>query len=716
MLKKTKLTSFLLLIHLFAWSQNAFDSIIVGQTKNFLPNEVVTYTFNYCSKNLETDPYTVFNILIGLKNYLNEHTNIKQWPSYYYQLANFYLLTDQPDSALLNYNKSLSYQGKLSAQTLLKTNLAVSYIHSIKNNITESFSILSKINDKIQHENSPELLGLLHKQYAINNVHEENYSAASIQFQKAINYFKQINDTIKIAQTNNELGHMYVKLGNYPMAIDFFEKAESIFRKSGCKWHLANNQLKIGETHFYASHLPDALRYLVSAEALFKHFGSPNKLLHVYLEKGKTYTALRNFDQAKLYLFKALNISEEQTHKPQYSTILLNIGNMHYKRELYRKAQIFYLKSLDHCSLPDTKLSLYDKLSDINSKLKNFSEAYKYQVLYNGMQRNILLNQINTKEKQLKREFERQYSNAESEKALMQKELAILIESKNKRKNIFRTTLFTLLVVILFLLIILLRKRSSNKKLQVQLRETIKLQRDEISKNTEMFDHLSKSSERILNLSTKNIWEPFWVLENITNEIVDQEFKEDLNINSKAFDDDQLIMARNLLENILYWSMNQQKQIELHPNVYTIDQLLKPIIKTQTIRAKAKKITLKYNQSLTNKLYIDKQTVQVALRNIIENAIKFSTLNGYITVTVKPSNKFTEVVIHDDGVGMTKEQIKSLFTNSKPHQASGTHGEKGVGLGLNLAKDFVEINFGKLSIESSVAYGTTVTVLLPNKD
>jgi len=113
-------------------------------------------------------------------------------------------------------------------------------------------------------------------------------------------------------------------------------------------------------------------------------------------------------------------------------------------------------------------------------------------------------------------------------------------------------------------------------------------------------------------------------------------------------------------------------------------------------------------------VYTDKITSEVAIRNIIENAIKFSTLNGKITIRVEENNNSVEIIIVDNGVGMTKDQISALFSVRKPYMAAGTHGEKGVGLGLSLTKEFIERNLGTLKIESSIALGTSVSIILPS--
>jgi signal transduction histidine kinase len=71
------------------------------------------------------------------------------------------------------------------------------------------------------------------------------------------------------------------------------------------------------------------------------------------------------------------------------------------------------------------------------------------------------------------------------------------------------------------------------------------------------------------------------------------------------------------------------------------------------------------------------------------------------------------VSVKDSGIGMTPEEINKLFLFDNPMVKKGTSSEKGTGLGLILCKKFVEMNKGKLLIESQVGVGSVFTVVLP---
>ena len=82
-------------------------------------------------------------------------------------------------------------------------------------------------------------------------------------------------------------------------------------------------------------------------------------------------------------------------------------------------------------------------------------------------------------------------------------------------------------------------------------------------------------------------------------------------------------------------------------------------------------------------------------RNLVSNAIKFSNQQGSINIISTFDDKFIEISVKDDGIGMSKETIESLFDNEKINSRIGTTNEQGSGLGLFLCKDFVEKHGGK---------------------
>jgi signal transduction histidine kinase len=106
--------------------------------------------------------------------------------------------------------------------------------------------------------------------------------------------------------------------------------------------------------------------------------------------------------------------------------------------------------------------------------------------------------------------------------------------------------------------------------------------------------------------------------------------------------------------------------------------------------------------------------VKTILRNLINNAIKYTNINGEIVINACELKKFVEVTIKDNGVGISNENIKKLFKVDTFHSTPGTQNEKGTGLGLLLCKEFVELHGGAIRIESETGKGSLFAFTLPH--
>tara|TARA_R110000737_G_scaffold104292_1_gene137489 strand:- start:403 stop:774 length:372 start_codon:yes stop_codon:yes gene_type:complete len=106
----------------------------------------------------------------------------------------------------------------------------------------------------------------------------------------------------------------------------------------------------------------------------------------------------------------------------------------------------------------------------------------------------------------------------------------------------------------------------------------------------------------------------------------------------------------------------------------------------------------------------DKDQVEFVIRNLINNAIKFTPRKGIVNVSVTQTSNQIKISVSDTGVGMSSEFSKNLFSIEKPKGIPGTEGEKGSGLGLVLSSEFVKRNEGEIHVVSQEAIGTTITV------
>jgi ligand-binding sensor domain-containing protein/signal transduction histidine kinase len=168
----------------------------------------------------------------------------------------------------------------------------------------------------------------------------------------------------------------------------------------------------------------------------------------------------------------------------------------------------------------------------------------------------------------------------------------------------------------------------------------------------------------------------------------------------------------NLLENLLYWSRNQQGTIDYHPQKYEINQLIEENINLLNYNAVKKGVSLHSEINHTIEAYFDKDMIKTVIRNLISNSIKF-TKTGEVKITVESNKDHVLVSISDTGSGISDENQKKLFKTDQNFTTKGTSGEKGTGLGLILCKEFVEKNRGKIWVESTMGKGSIFKFTLP---
>ncbi len=169
-----------------------------------------------------------------------------------------------------------------------------------------------------------------------------------------------------------------------------------------------------------------------------------------------------------------------------------------------------------------------------------------------------------------------------------------------------------------------------------------------------------------------------------------------------------------LLENLLQWSRSQTGSIEFYPEEFYLNELIdsNKVLVENLLKDKYIQISTIANENI--KVYADRNMINMVLRNLIANAIKF-TENGVIRIECEQDNLHVVVKIKDSGVGIDQEKIAGLFDIGISKSTHGTRGESGTGLGLILCKEFVEKNYGSIKAESEVGKGSTFTITLPTK-
>lgn len=140
------------------------------------------------------------------------------------------------------------------------------------------------------------------------------------------------------------------------------------------------------------------------------------------------------------------------------------------------------------------------------------------------------------------------------------------------------------------------------------------------------------------------------------------------------------------------------------------------IVETYRQKALEKNITLNLTCNvidLIEKVLADKDAVQRIFSNLIDNAIKYTMKNGHIIVTIEKAGIYTKVVIKDDGIGINHDELDKIFEEFYRVKNEYTTFISGTGLGLSLVKQLVELQQGKITVESIQGKGSVFTVYLP---
>lgn len=168
-----------------------------------------------------------------------------------------------------------------------------------------------------------------------------------------------------------------------------------------------------------------------------------------------------------------------------------------------------------------------------------------------------------------------------------------------------------------------------------------------------------------------------------------------------------------LLENLLDWSQVQTGMIEYSPKKVALNTLIKENIELNLNTAINKNIELSFESNELIEVEADKNMVDTIVRNLLTNAIKFTSKNGEIRIKMKRYPEKVEISIKDSGIGIPDNIKEKLFKINGKVTQRGTENESGTGLGLLLCSEFIKKHQGEIWAESEPGKGSTFKFTLP---
>jgi len=253
-------------------------------------------------------------------------------------------------------------------------------------------------------------------------------------------------------------------------------------------------------------------------------------------------------------------------------------------------------------------------------------------------------------------------------------------------------------------LIILIRDITE----RVEIQNKVRLQSEQLL-------GMNKLKDRLFSIIAHDLRGPLINLNDIIkmlNEgmITEEEFKSFVPQLSK-----NIGYTTGLLENLLFWSKSQLQGEVVKPVYFNLKEISVNILHLFENTIHEKDILIENNIQLSCKVYADKDMIQLVVRNLISNAVKFSKRGGSIKLTTRTEENYTNLCVTDTGVGISETDQKKLF-EQETFTTRGTDNEQGTGLGLLLCKDFIEKNGGSIWVESEIGKGSKFCVRIPNSN
>jgi len=253
---------------------------------------------------------------------------------------------------------------------------------------------------------------------------------------------------------------------------------------------------------------------------------------------------------------------------------------------------------------------------------------------------------------------------------------------------------------------------ANARKYQITVEQKEKLERYSLE-----LQKINQSKDKFFSIIAHDLKGPFNSLIRISDFLV-----ESIQDKNKEDIDQGINLVRQvssntyrLLLNLLEWSQSQTGNITFEPERFVLSDLIDETTELKNHQAKEKNIKIHNFVSPLLKVNADKNMLKTVLRNLISNAIKYTRHNGKIAISASFQKNNTQISVADTGIGISKENVKKLFTLENSIGTLGTNKEEGTGLGLILSKEYIKQHKGRIWVESEVEKGSIFHFTLPNR-
>lgn len=268
-------------------------------------------------------------------------------------------------------------------------------------------------------------------------------------------------------------------------------------------------------------------------------------------------------------------------------------------------------------------------------------------------------------------------------------------------------------VALIFIGLFLIKKENRDYQAEIlNSNEELYRYTQEIEKQKEELAELNNLKSKLFSVISHDLRTPLYGLRNLFKSVEQYDLPaEEIKVLIPDVVKD-LHYTTDLMENLLQWAKSQMKGESLSPQLIDMQKLIQDVQQVVRLQAENKQVYLKTKAEKPVYIYADKEMIEVVLRNLISNAIKFTPKEGEVVIDLKEDEELIEVLVRDTGTGMSEEAKNKLF-GDEHFTTKGTSNESGTGLGLMICKEFLKKNGGNIHVESELGKGSTFAFTLP---
>ena len=527
------------------------------------------------------------------------------------------------------------------------------------------------------------------------------------EYSKSLNYLfeelqlreKHPDWNILLLENNySTIGEAFRAIGTYDLALENLNKALNLSVKNKDENGKANIDNRLAAVYHEMSYKEFDTSFSFKAT---EFANKPNETAvknndtDLYLSNlniiGATYNYRNDKKSALQYYLLALNIADKFNNYADKPNIMNNIASLYNQMGDYNKAIEYALQS--HIISDKSGIKVY-RLESARCLIKSyintgdFIKACDYYEEASGLALDMYSVKKAAEISGLNKKFQDELKNQE--------------ENKNITKKFMFGSLF-LLVIIFVGAGFYLKHRN-----QVKLNKELSAKNELISSQKEQLAQSNAAKDKFFSILSHDLKNPINgllgfsnILENDFDNINESEKKEYIGYIKSSSDS-----LNKLIDKTLMWSRLQTGKIEVYKEKINLPEIVSNVIELQKVNAIRKGIILENNITGNLSVNADKYIVDTVVRNLVDNAIKFTEAGGKIAVGDEIIENKVVVSITDTGVGMNEQQMQKLFRIGEKVVSQGTDKEEGTGLGLILCKDMLILMGSDLFVDSKPAKGS----------